>query len=100
MRVMLLPPQVMLLVLQVVLASTLTVSTVAAQQRPLPPSDAATPGMARPQAPVGHRHPKMNDLPPDLAQKESGEASKPQQDDDRQSRQNAIDKDLKICRGC
>jgi len=42
----------------------------------------------------------MNDLPPDLAQKESGEASKPQQDDDRQSRQNAIDKDLKICRGC
>jgi hypothetical protein len=56
--------------------------------------------MARPQATVGHRQPKMNDLPPDLAPKESGETSKTQPDDDRQNRQNAIDKDLKICRGC
>jgi hypothetical protein len=92
--------RVMLLVLQVVLASALMVSMVAAQQRPLPPSDAATQGMVRPQAPVGHRQPKMNDLPPDLAQKESGEANKAQRDDDRQNRQNAIDNDRKICRGC
>ncbi len=90
----------MLLSLQVVLASVLMFSMAAAQQRPLPPSDAATQSMARQQAPVGHRQPKMNDLPPDLARKESGETSKPQPDDDRQNRQNAIDKDLKICRGC
>ena len=68
----------------------------AAQQAPSPaaPRQQATP--PRPPAPTGHRQPKMSDLPPALAQKESCQSSKPQAPRD----QSPIDERLRICRGC
>jgi hypothetical protein len=55
------------------------------------------------QAPIGHRQPKMSDLPPDLARRE--QTSQPEQREQQpqsQSQQNgtSIDQDLRICRGC
>jgi hypothetical protein len=60
-------------------------------------------GAVAQQAPIGHRQPKMRDLPPDLARKE--QASQPEQREQppqSQSQQNgtSIDQDLRICRGC
>jgi len=82
-------------VILIVLAAALMATDAAAQQQLPAPStpQPTTQGMAtRPQAPVGHRQPKMSDLPPDLANKErSGQALG----------QDPIDDDhLKICRGC
>ena len=57
------------------------------------------------QAPIGHRQPKMSDLPPDLARREQGsqlqQREQPSQNDS-QGQQNGppIDQDLRICRGC
>jgi hypothetical protein len=56
------------------------------------------------QAPIGHRQPKMSDLPPDIAHRE--QASQPPQKDEarpqsqRQPNGTSIDEDLRICRGC
>ena len=55
------------------------------------------------QAPIGHRQPKMSDLPPELARKEQG--SRPEQREQppqSQTQQDGtpIDQDLRICRGC
>ena len=57
------------------------------------------------QAPVGHRQPKMSDLPPDLARREQGSLSQqreqpPQNDSQGQQNGTPIAPDLRICRGC
>jgi hypothetical protein len=77
-----------------VLVATLLVSSSAAAQ----------------QAPIGHRQPKMSDLPPDIARGE--QASQPPQkgeerpqsqtpaESQRQQNGTSIDEDLRICRGC
>ena len=55
------------------------------------------------QAPIGHRQPKMSDLPPDLARRErSSQPEQREQQPQSQSQQNrtSIDQDLRICRGC
>jgi hypothetical protein len=60
----------------------------------------------RPQAPLGHRQPKMRDLPPDVAHKEqSGQPAEggSEQTSGQQNRkdQSPIDNEgLRICRGC
>jgi len=76
----------------IILAAALIATDAVAQQLPAPSTPPTTQGMAtRPQAPVGHRQPRMSDLPPELAQKEqSGQPAE----------QQPIDEDLRICRGC
>ena len=81
-------------VILIILATALMAINAAAQQLPAPSTPpSATQGMApRPQAPVGHRQPRMSDLPPELAHKEqSGQLAEPAPVDEDQ---------LKICRGC
>jgi hypothetical protein len=81
-------------VILIILATALAATAAAAQQLPAPtPQQPTTQGMAtRPQAPVGHRQPRMSDLPPDLARKEqSGLPAGPDP---------AADDHLNICRGC
>ncbi len=82
-------------VILTILATALMATGAVAQQLPAPsaPQQPTTQGMAtRPQAPVGHRQPRMSDLPPDLARKEQSglPAGQAPVDDDQ----------LKICRGC
>ena len=79
-------------VILIILAAALMATDAAAQQQSAPSTSPTTQGMAtRPQAPVGHRQPRMKDLPPDLARKErSGQPAE----------QHSIDEDLRICRGC
>jgi hypothetical protein len=55
------------------------------------------------QAPIGHRQPKMSDLPPDLARRErSSQPEQREQQPQSQTQQNgtSIDQGLRICRGC
>jgi hypothetical protein len=73
-----------------------------AQERPLPPTpqQPTTDGLAGiPPAPTGHRQPKMTDLPPDLAARESDQAKSVEQPNP-SARRNGIDPQLRICRGC
>ena len=48
-------------------------------------------GIARREAPVGHRQPRLKDLPPDVVQGE--QAQKP-------AEEKTLDKKLNICKGC
>lgn len=58
-------------------------------------------GKLHPQAPIGHRQPKLADLPPDLARREKlDEPALPSDVDEESSRDSAIDQQLRICRGC
>jgi hypothetical protein len=90
----------LIIVLSVSLSALLAGGAAAQQPQPQPPAPAiqnpapSTQGMApRPAAPTGHRQPRMSDLPPDLAKKESaGQAPNPGNA--------AIDPSLRICKGC
>jgi hypothetical protein len=94
--------------LLIILAAALMVMVVAdaaAQQAPVPQGAAPHGTIGRPQAPVGHRQPRISDLPPDVARREqSGQPPKPDAQDSTsgQGRQNhrSIDESLRICRGC
>jgi hypothetical protein len=55
-----------------------------------PPRPAATEGRA--QAPVGHRQPRPQDLPPDVQRDENGAGSIPGE--------RGLDQKLQICRDC
>jgi hypothetical protein len=59
------------------------------------PSPERAPTAAAWPAPVGHRQPKMSDLPPDLARREM----QPGEQSDRPT-QRDLDSRLTICRGC
>jgi hypothetical protein len=65
---------------------------------PVPPPRAldmpAAPAQERMQAPIGHRQPRQQDLPPDVQRQELG---KP--DGDRGT-DKTVDRPLDICRGC
>jgi hypothetical protein len=53
------------------------------------------------QAPVGHRQPKLSDLPPDLARQEEQFLAPPKFVEPSRARRNRnIDPQLDICRGC
>jgi hypothetical protein len=56
----------------------------------------STTGQAIPQAPVGHRQPTLNDLPPDVAQKELHPGIPPVQE----SQKDNIGRTRKTCRNC
>jgi hypothetical protein len=56
----------------------------------------ATAGQAIPQAPVGHRQPTLNDLPPDVAKKELQLGIPPAME----SQKDNIDRTSKACRNC
>ncbi len=89
-----------LLILFAAALMVVLVADAAAQQTPAPQGP-----VARPQAPVGHRQPRISDLPPDLARREqSGPPAKQdeQETTSGQGRQNqrTIDERLRICRGC
>jgi hypothetical protein len=68
-----------------ILVTSVTLTAALAQQ----PGPAAQP---RDQAPIGHRQPRIQDLPPSVVQKENK----------LQTEQDALDKKLEssICRGC
>ncbi len=60
-----------------------------------------------PEAPVGHRQPRVSDLPPDVAREESPRAESPAAKTDEapaqpsaRRRTDSIEPDLRICRGC
>ena len=56
---------------------------------------------ARKQAPIGHRQPRMRDLPPDLAKRErSGQPAELNSGAQILEGQRALDRDLTICRPC
>jgi hypothetical protein len=77
----------------------LPIAGVQAQTAPSSTPPAAPPttqGMA-PSAPVGHRQPKISDLPPDIAIRQKNDA---QSVDDRLVKDADLDRRLKICRGC
>ena len=82
-------------VILIILTAALMATDAAAQQQLPAPStpQPTTQGMAtRLQAPVGHRQPRMSDLPPDLAHKEqSGQPA---------GQAPIGDDNLRICRGC
>ena len=62
---------------------------------PAPVPDRGAAGIEREQAPIGHRQPRPQDLPPSV-QREESQGSAPQGDiTDRR-----IDQQLQICRGC
>jgi hypothetical protein len=83
-----------------------TAGSAVAQQQPLPgvsPPAVASPPI--PVAPIGHRQPKISDLPPALADEERSRerptANEPARASTRRGRQgDLIDEDLRICRGC
>jgi hypothetical protein len=89
---------------------TTNATTNALAQQPstaYPPQGALPQGATeRPQAPLGHRQPKMRDLPADVAHKEqSGQPAEggSEQTSGQQNRkdQSPIDNEgLRICRGC
>jgi hypothetical protein len=83
---------------------TLAASGALAQESPTSQSPASrqpsTVGNAW-QAPVGHRQPKLSDLPPDLARQEDQFAEPPKfAEPSRAGQDRNIDPQLKICRGC
>ena len=83
---------------------TLAASGALAQETPTSQSPASrqpsTVGAAW-QAPVGHRQPKLSDLPPDLARQEGQFAEPPKfAEPSRAGQDRNIDPQLKICRGC
>jgi hypothetical protein len=58
-------------------------------------------GKLHPQAPVGHRQPRLADLPPDLARREKlDQPTLPSDAEEENARDSAIDQPLRICRGC
>jgi hypothetical protein len=80
------------------LAAALLATAATAQQLPTPsapaPQQPTTQGLTtRPQAPVGHRQPRLSDLPPEVAHKEQ-QPTQPEQEQD------PIDQYLRICRAC
>ena len=89
-------------ILLTILAAALLVVVVAdaaAQQAPAASTQPARPQV--PQAPVGHRQPKLSDLPPDVAQREGAWPATPNaQERESQPIQPAIDESLRICKGC
>jgi hypothetical protein len=88
--------KILLTILAAALLVVVVADAAAAQQAPAPSTQ---PG--RPQAPVGHRQPKLSDLPPDVAQKEgAGPATPNAQERVGQPIQPAIDESLRICKGC
>jgi hypothetical protein len=92
-------------ILLTMLAAALMVVVVAeaaAQPALAPATPPSTQGMTtRPQAPVGHRQPRMSDLPPDVAQKErSLPPVQPDEQDSRRPLDKSIDDSLHICKGC
>jgi hypothetical protein len=91
-------------ILLTMLAAALLVVVVAdaaAQQAPAGSTQPTRPQAPVPQAPVGHRQPKLSDLPPDVAQKEgAGPATPNAQERGSQPIQPAIDESLRICKGC
>jgi hypothetical protein len=88
-----------------VLAAALMVVVVAdaaAQPALAPTTPPSTQGMTtRPQAPVGHRQPRMSDLPPDVAQRErSLPPAQPDEQGPGRQIDRSIDDSLHICKGC
>jgi hypothetical protein len=77
-------------------------SGVFSQERAAPPTpqQPAIDGLAGiPPAPTGHRQPRMNDLPPDVAARETDQAKSAEQPSP-SNRRDGIDPQLRICRGC
>jgi hypothetical protein len=70
-----------------------------AQSQPSPGTDSRGTAMPRegrtPEAPVGHRQPRPQDLPPSVLRNEGGGASSGGVSSDRQ-----LDQELQICKGC
>jgi hypothetical protein len=91
--------------LAVISVAVLTISAsggVFAQERLAPPTSGqpSTEGSAPiPQAPTGHRQPRMSDLPPDVAERQRP-AEQPGSDDRERPGGSGIDPQLRICRGC
>ena len=56
-----------------------------------PPGGTSTTGTTQRQAPIGHRQPNAENLPPEVLQKEKNETSREKEE---------WDKRLTICRGC
>jgi hypothetical protein len=89
------------------LAGTVVRSAVFAQQNPSPRTDSpgatespqgmplAEPQGRVPEAPVGHRQPRPQDLPPSVQRQEGGGASSGGVNADR-----LLDQQLQICKGC
>lgn len=85
----------------VMFVTVLWFTTGAFAQTATPPSSPQTTPQAVPStvgsAPVGHRQPKLSDLPPDLAEKQKSNA---QQEDSRLRAMDIPDRRLRICSGC
>jgi hypothetical protein len=73
------------------------------QERLAPPTSGrpSTDGSAAiPQAPTGHRQPRMSDLPPDVAEQQRPAEPPGSDGPPRANRGSGIDPQLRICRGC
>jgi hypothetical protein len=57
-------------------------------------------GKVYPQAPIGHRQPTLNTLPPDLARRERLDEPPLGDGPDTNPREGGIDPQLRICSGC
>ena len=79
-------------------------STGAFTQERLAPPTSGQPSIngptAIPQAPTGHRQPRMSDLSPDVAEPQRPAEQPGSGDQSRATRGNGIDPQLRICRGC
>ena len=88
------------------LATLLVIATsgAAAQERAEPvltPSQpSATGAAAMPEAPIGHRQPRVRDLPPDVARRERGDEQAKSSEPPNSAQQSGIDPRLRICRVC
>ena len=75
-----------------ILIASLSGSVLAQNNPNQPPGGTnSTAGTTQRQAPVGHRQPKAENLPPEVLQKEKNEASREKEE---------WDKRLTICKGC
>jgi hypothetical protein len=88
-------------VLVVMIATGLPITAAAQRNDSRPPnSQALNPqpleSQGRMQAPVGHRQPRLQDLPPSLQREEEGRGG----GSDRTRAQEDFDKGLQICKGC
>jgi hypothetical protein len=90
--------------LAVVAVLTISVGCSAlAQERLAPPASGqpSTDGSAAvPQAPVGHRQPRMSDLPADVGDQQRPPEPPSSGQQSRANRGSGIDPQLRICRGC